>query len=284
MNAIQNFAFEEHLIRVIDQSGEPWFVGKDVCGALAIKNHNDALSRLDDDEKGVAITDPLSRGGSQEAVIVSEPGVYRLVFSSRKEEAERFKRWLAHEVLPQIRKTGTYGQPRPETMERLTLEGEAPLMARVEAVKVAARLWGKDRARSLWSKLGLPAVPPASQWEGEGQARACLDHLLAAIPQASDGRTLYRLIMDAIDGDENARTACLYTGIRIAEDGEAFGVAHVAEELTTIYDGTEWQARGWRMVLRRLQGAVAGDTQKVGKAMRPSRIIWLPLAALDRTP
>lgn len=179
---------------------------------------------------------------------------------------------------------GGHSMDTPVAVERITLEGEAPLMARVEAVKVAARLWGKERARSLWERLGLPAVPPASTWEGEGEAKACLAHLFAAVPPASDGRTLYRLILDALDGDENARIACLHTGIRIADDGEAFGVAHVADGLAEIFAGTQWQARGWRVVLKRIAGAVSGDTQLVGPARKASRIIWLPASNLDRTP
>jgi prophage antirepressor-like protein len=84
MNPIQNFAFEEHLVRVVDREGEPWFVGKDVCIALGIRNHKDALGRLDEDERAeVGIADP---SGTKHATAVSEPGVYRLTFSSRKPE------------------------------------------------------------------------------------------------------------------------------------------------------------------------------------------------------
>jgi prophage antirepressor-like protein len=93
--------------RVID--GEAWFVGREVCDVLEIKNHRDALARLDDDEKGVGIADTL--GGDQGVTIISLPGLYRLVFASRKAGAEKFKRWIAHEVLPAIHKTGRYEAP-----------------------------------------------------------------------------------------------------------------------------------------------------------------------------
>lgn len=117
---IAPFRFEGHSVRATVQDGEPWFVGKDVCGALEIANHNDALSRLDADErKGVAIADPLGKN-KQTLVCISEPGVYRLVFTSRVPKAEAFKRWLAHDVLPSIRRTGSYSTIPVAAHERRT--------------------------------------------------------------------------------------------------------------------------------------------------------------------
>ena len=87
--------------------GEIWFVAKDVCKVLSIKNHKDAVSRLDDDEKDeVGITDPIGR--TQKTLIVNESGLYSLVFMSRKPEAKKFRKWVTSEVLPSIRKTGSY--------------------------------------------------------------------------------------------------------------------------------------------------------------------------------
>lgn len=93
-------------VRVAEIDGEPWFIAADVCRALDVKNGRDAVSRLDDDEKGVALTDTL--GGRQEMAAVSEAGLYALVLSSRKPEAKAFKRWVTHDVLPSIRKHGAY--------------------------------------------------------------------------------------------------------------------------------------------------------------------------------
>lgn len=111
-------------IRAISRDGEPWFVAKDVCTALGVANSRDALARLDDDEKGVGLTDTL--GGAQEMTIVNEPGLYTLVLSSRKPEARAFKRWITHEVIPAIRRTGGYmvardGETPEETMARAVL-------------------------------------------------------------------------------------------------------------------------------------------------------------------
>ncbi|MCG9046575.1 Bro-N domain-containing protein [Laribacter hongkongensis] len=101
------FSFESHQINVrIDEHGDPWFIASEICSALGIRNPRDAVSRLDEDEKGVAKTD--TPGGAQEVTTISEPGLYRLIGRSNKPAAKRFNRWVCHEVLPAIRKTGTY--------------------------------------------------------------------------------------------------------------------------------------------------------------------------------
>jgi len=106
------FVFEDNLVRVhMDDAENPWFVAKDVCKVLDIANHNDALSTLDDDEKGVVTTDPLAKGGPQTARTVSESGLYSLAFRSRKPQAKRFRKWVTAEVLPTLRRTGRYTMP-----------------------------------------------------------------------------------------------------------------------------------------------------------------------------
>ncbi len=102
----QVFTYGETQIRTVVQSGEVLFVGKDVCNVLEIKNSRDALGRLDEDEKGVVLID--TPGGKQQMLCVNEAGLYSLILTSRKPEAKQFKRWVTHEVLPTIRKTGGY--------------------------------------------------------------------------------------------------------------------------------------------------------------------------------
>ena len=133
------FDFEGRPVRVVtDSQGEPWFVAADVLATIGLDRK--ALERLDEDEKGVSsIHTP---GGGQEMTTVNEPGLYTLVLGSRKAEAKRFKRWVTHEVLPSIRKTGSYvvpgalaSLPAP-TQDRVTallLIGEA--VAKVPGVK-----------------------------------------------------------------------------------------------------------------------------------------------------
>jgi prophage antirepressor-like protein len=108
------FAFDSHALRVVTIAGEPWFVAADVLDAIELDRK--ALERLDDDEKGVSSIHTL--GGEQAMNIVSEPGLYSLVLGSRKPEAKRFKRWVTHEVLPSIRKTGRYAAPAQRAVMR----------------------------------------------------------------------------------------------------------------------------------------------------------------------
>jgi prophage antirepressor-like protein len=101
------FKFKDKQIRVnIDEKGMTWFIGKDVCDALDIVKHRNALARLDEDEKGAFLKG--SPGGDQNMTIINESGLYSLVLGSRKKEAKPFKRWVTHEVLPIIRKHGVY--------------------------------------------------------------------------------------------------------------------------------------------------------------------------------
>ena len=91
-------------IRTVTLEGEIWFVAVDVCKALEIKNVSDAVDRLDDDEKNTIVINE-SIAGNPNKVIVSEAGLYRLIFTSRKPDAKKFRKWVTSEVLPSIRKT-----------------------------------------------------------------------------------------------------------------------------------------------------------------------------------
>ena len=104
MNDLQLFHNKEFgEIRALLLQGEPWFVAVDVCRVLEISNPTDALKRLDGDERA-----RFNLGRQGEANIVNEAGLYQLVLGSRKPEAKDFRRWITHEVLPTIRKTGGY--------------------------------------------------------------------------------------------------------------------------------------------------------------------------------
>lgn len=123
-------------VRVSTQDGEPWFVAKDVCDALGLGRQQDSTRYLDSDEKGECLVD--TPYGKQTMVIVSEPGFYRLVMKSRKPEAKAFKRWVTHEVLPAIRKTGGYIAAKPD-------ETPEEIMAR--ALLVANDTMNRQKAR-----------------------------------------------------------------------------------------------------------------------------------------
>jgi prophage antirepressor-like protein len=118
MNELQVFTNKEcGEIRVLKRNGEAWFVAVDVCKALDINNARQAVTRLDDDEKCTVI----SNDGRQ-MNIVSESGLYSLVLSSRKKEAKTFKRWVTHDILPEIRKTGGYNSRQSDEFKAKRLE------------------------------------------------------------------------------------------------------------------------------------------------------------------
>ena len=110
MSNIVAFDFESHNVRVVvGHDGEPWFVATDVASALDYQAAKDLTRFIDDDEKGRQIVPTL--GGEQELLVINESGLYSAILKSRKPEAKRFKRWVTHEVLPSIRKTGSYAAP-----------------------------------------------------------------------------------------------------------------------------------------------------------------------------
>ena len=108
MNDLQIFENKDFgKVRTVTLNGAPCFVAADVCRALDIGNPTDALRRLDDDEKALVSIEGISNGNNK-VNIVNESGLYSLVLGSRKPEAKQFKRWITHEVIPTIRKTGGY--------------------------------------------------------------------------------------------------------------------------------------------------------------------------------
>jgi hypothetical protein len=113
MSSIAKFEFESNQVRIVTIEGEPWFVAIDLCEVLELGNVSQALSRLDADEKrdDIITNDTISR--KQFVVGVSESGMYSLVLTSRKPQAKVFKRWITHEVIPSIRKTGKYEVEQP---------------------------------------------------------------------------------------------------------------------------------------------------------------------------
>ena len=107
-NEIQQFDFKGAALRTLtDENGEPWFVLKDCMSILDLGNPTETVKMFDDDEFSTTeVIDSIGR--RQQAYIISEPGLYRLVMRSRKPEAKEFQRWVMHEVLPSIRKHGAY--------------------------------------------------------------------------------------------------------------------------------------------------------------------------------
>ena len=106
-NEIQQFYFNNAALRTLtDEAGEPWFVAKDACDILGIDT-NHLREALDDDEITNLRNSEVWNQPGRAPLIISEPGLYKLIMRSRKPEAKEFQRWVTHEVLPQIRKTGS---------------------------------------------------------------------------------------------------------------------------------------------------------------------------------
>ncbi len=123
MEELQIFNNEEFgNVRSLVIDNEPWFVGKDVAEALGYKNVRDSLARhIDSDDKrdGVVIHDSMGR--EQKPIIINESGLYSLILSSKLESAKKFKHWVTSEVLPTLRKTGSYAKVPTDPRELLTL-------------------------------------------------------------------------------------------------------------------------------------------------------------------
>lgn len=121
---IQSFEFEGKEVKTLKINDEPWFVGKDLATILGYSNTRDALNKhVDSEDKNtVAIRDGITRGNPNQT-IVNESGMFSLILSSNLPNAKKFKRWVTSEVLPTIRKTGSYQLPQtPEGQIRLLLE------------------------------------------------------------------------------------------------------------------------------------------------------------------
>lgn len=133
-------------VRVIMRDGEPWFVLADVCGILGVNNSRDVNARLDEEERHVAPID--TSAGSRNVTVVSESGLYSVILGARTSEQSRaFKHWVTREVLPTIRKTGSYDVlPVAENIpfaavsrDPITLALEAALETRRDVIELVSR-------------------------------------------------------------------------------------------------------------------------------------------------
>lgn len=158
---VQNFVFDDdqpYGLRVVMRGDEPWFVAKDVCAVLGIEQATRAVEPLDDDEKGVSSIHTL--GGEQQALIVSEGGLYTLILRSRQATspgsmAHRFRKWVTADLLPQLRRTGRYA-PAPGDGFDWDM-----ITAKIHLVREARLTMGRKAAAGLWQSLGLPALDAA---------------------------------------------------------------------------------------------------------------------------
>lgn len=160
MSNIIPFSFEQHAVRTIEQDGQAWFVLNDVTEALEFTRGRDAARMLDDDERCAHIVRVRSESGveqDREVTVINESGLYSLILKSRKPSAKRFKKWVTAEVLPAIRKTGSYAAPatrQPKALPGLSHDQQDAIKglvkARVEALPQSKQA---KAAITCWSAL-----------------------------------------------------------------------------------------------------------------------------------
>ena len=173
----KNDAFGE--IRVVMVDGEPWFVAADVCKVLGLEQVTRAMNRLDEDEKGLLkVTHPQNHSKFMDVNGVNEPGLYHLVLCSTKPEAKPFKRWIAHDVIPAIRKHGGYLTPDtiekvlsdPDTIIRLATDLKAEKQKRLQAEKqrdILLHVQKTYTSTEIAKEIGMKSAQALNLWLAE---------------------------------------------------------------------------------------------------------------------
>ncbi|MFE3583709.1 BRO-N domain-containing protein [Streptomyces vinaceus] len=169
--ALRVLAFEGAEVRMAAIEGQPWWVASDVCSILELQTSR-ALARLDPDEKGMRSTHTL--GGQQMLAYVNEPGLYALVLGSRKPQAKAFKRWITHEVLPAIRKTGSF---TVKPMDELELAERQVALIREKRAALARAEKAEAFQTAIEAGDGLTLRAFHKKYFSEVGERAFMDHL-----------------------------------------------------------------------------------------------------------
>jgi len=147
-------------VRVLGTPEAPLFVASDVCACLGLNNSSQAVSTLDTDEKGVTITD--THGGPQQVTVVTESGLYSLIFKSRKKEAKEFKRWVTSEVLPTIRRTGSYVMPTAPALMTVPPTTDLPAMFELMAHAIRSNTGLNEMLSSILPRHEFGSISPSS--------------------------------------------------------------------------------------------------------------------------
>lgn len=152
-NEVQVFNFEQMNVRTVEINDEVWFVATDVANALGLSNVSMSIKALDDDERS-----KFNLGRQGEVNVINEPGLYNFIGSSRKTEAKQFMRWVRHEVLPSIRKTGGYQAQTMTEMEIVAASANKLVQQEKQIAKIVERqISTESDLADLKNQMGLPS-------------------------------------------------------------------------------------------------------------------------------
>ncbi len=268
MTELQTFDFETNAVRVMMRDAAPWFVAADVCRVLGIVNPSDAIKSLDEDERN---TLGLSEGirGNPNVNVISESGLYTLVLRSRDAVtpgtvAHRFRKWVTADVLPSLRRTGTYSAPVADDDLPTAADGRlwgqpvAKINAAARMIGVARLIYGPEAARALWEReRGLPSLKALSvvaiEEDPASDPVGAFRHLMKS--GAGNGQTIGALL-DLALRDKVAGRKLAEFGIVVKLGGQSGHVcfANRHKFLASVFAATKW-ANDWRLAFARLPGA-----------------------------
>lgn len=177
MNDLQIFTYQQSTVRTVERDGEPWFVLKDVCDVLNLTTPARVAERLDKDEVSQThLTDSLGR--QQETTIINESGLYSVILRSDKPEAKPFRKWVTSEVIPAIRRHGSYSQKPLTPAEQLL--AQANVLVEQERRLSALEETAEKTSRAI-EMIAAPAASTRDTWQEEtGKAirQMCAEYTL----------------------------------------------------------------------------------------------------------
>ncbi len=259
VNELQTFNFESEEVRTLTISGEPWFVGRDVAAVLGYSNSRKALAdHVEEEDKtdGVTIRDSIGR--EQSPTLINESGLYSLIFSSKQERAKSFKRWVTSEVLPALRKSGTYTMPGGQV-------GSTRVIDKLAVVEAAARMLNMNDASKILmlgrfcKQEGMPSDFLPFYEDNGGRQLIAASTLLKELGLGMSAVKFNKLLMDAGYLEERERPSSSKEGKTkkfkaLTEKGLEYGENQISAQ-----NPREVQPLYYKDTFKDLFDAVAGE-------------------------
>ena len=240
MNELQIFNHPEFGdMRIIELNGEPWFVGKDVATALGYAEPTKAVrERVDSEDRGVSKIDTPS--GAQEMTIINESGLYSLVLSSKLPSAKKFKRWVTSEVLPALRKHGSY-QGRPKSSAEM-FYAQAQINMEVEQRMTELEQANRDVTRKFSETVALFSLPAVSKDDWQAEKNRAINRLCEGygLNHQTTRGDMYAELENEIGCNLTARQSRLRE--RLRRNGATAKEANAVTKLTVIAQDAKLRA------------------------------------------